>query len=370
MKDLILMEKDSTIILHDDLEVPVIFEDVPPDNAGYVRLPMSERGFYDFINGLLGEPQTIQGYITGSYIADIKYIRDIHCMINQRIQQQNKGTLIQFLAKIFYNDGSAITITGYDEFISYREIKQNSPVQLELTWVYLIQFEDKLSPEKQTITLRFRSGEDEKFTYYSNRHRETTSPNSIEYIIKHTARTWGVDIEFLIKNSLQSFMIDKKPFRKKLSDRRTLLSVILWIISFVTCFVINNIYVNMYLSNLSTIVSKEIDNLQGIEQKFDYLSQHVSTIPLYQFTTYNNAFIIVMIVVCIILAYLFNEALESFGYMHSYIILNEDSNERRNKVEKLANSYVRKAVTMLVVNILTGIAGSFIYDFIISFLIK
>jgi len=364
-----MMENSNSVIVNEKLNETMVLEGSETDNIGYVRLPMTDRGFHDFINSLLGEPQTIQGTLYGSYIADMKYISNTHHMIQQRIQQQNKGTLIQFVAKIFFNDDSSVTINSFDDFFSYKEIKNNWPGQLEITWVYLIQFEDRLSPEKQSITLRFTSNEGIYTNFieesrYIRGTRQTT--NSIEYIIKHTARTWGVDIEFLLKSNLQTLMI-QQPLRYRIAKHDSKIAVVLGIISFSICFVINNIYVSRYLSNISDTVLNELAYLQDIEHRIDYLALQVSTIPLYQFTTYNTVFLLLMVVACVLLAAIFHDALSQLNNRYSFIILNEDSVARRNVVEKVINSNIRKAVVILFVNILCGVIGNFLYGIVMQF---
>jgi len=92
-------------------------------NAVSVVLPCSIDTFGEFISGLLGKPQEIDGGEFGPYAIDEKDIEQIYHLILQRVLQQNNVHPISFTIKIVHDDGTSIQINSLSDFQSFAEVK-------------------------------------------------------------------------------------------------------------------------------------------------------------------------------------------------------------------------------------------------------
>lgn len=195
---------------------PIAFE--KKDNNGKqqytIALPCEESQFNNFIGSLLGKPQTIEKNFDGRFELTKNDITDVYYLVTQRIQQQNRGNLIQFSVQLTYNDNSSVILNSLESFISHTEIKPLIVIKVDLSWIFLVKFEDKEHPEKQTIDLSFISRNSRAGRYIIDfDHSPSLSINSVFLRINHTARTWGSDIESLISGFVQQVIIDEHPFR-------------------------------------------------------------------------------------------------------------------------------------------------------------
>lgn len=179
-----------------------------PRPSHAVMLPCSPEQFSNFIGGLLGKPQTITQNLRGSFEVSSRDLINIHHLINQRITQQNGGELLQFTARIIFEDDSSVLLNDLDDLLNYNEVRPVISQQVHLSWLYLIRFNDREYPEKQTIDVSFISdgafvGFDEVTLMRSLLKRNA---GNVTFRIQHTARTWGSDIQALLDSHLHGLL--------------------------------------------------------------------------------------------------------------------------------------------------------------------
>jgi hypothetical protein len=139
-------------------------------------------------------------------------------LVDQRIRQQNKGQLIQFTVTVIYDDASSILLNSLDDFINYREVRPQISISTDLSWTYLIHFEDKPIPEKQIIELSistYRGGKNFDPLIFPFEHRLREFNSTFKIRIQHTARSWGVDIEHLLIGQIKSW-VRNEPWIKRI----------------------------------------------------------------------------------------------------------------------------------------------------------
>lgn len=102
-----------------------------------VILPVSEEDFAKFIAGLLGKPRTIEDFFEGPFDLSKEDIENCFHLVNQRVTQQNKATLIQFSVRVAYDDDTSVLLNNLDDFSSYREVRPLVSVSANLSWNYL-----------------------------------------------------------------------------------------------------------------------------------------------------------------------------------------------------------------------------------------
>lgn len=194
----------------------IVINESSGDEDYSVRLPISRDDFVEFITNLLGRPQEIEQVYKGGFVLRREDVEHIHHLLIQRVGEQNHGSLVQFQAKFYYKKGRSVTIQSIEDFISFNEIKPLQTKRLMLTWVFLITFSGKTTPERQEVEITFREG-----AYPSNDVIIRTpfdvdvEQDSVVFLrIVHTARSWGQDIESLLSDSLKGFTnIDKVGYK-------------------------------------------------------------------------------------------------------------------------------------------------------------
>lgn len=120
-----------------------------------IKIPVDDVGLGAFISGLLGQPQSIQRELSGTFDIDHAWLVNVHYLIQQRIQQQNIASIVDFSAVIFFQNGLSRKLTSFESFQSYSEPKPLVSKGVKLKWTYLIQFPGKNIPERQEITCLF-----------------------------------------------------------------------------------------------------------------------------------------------------------------------------------------------------------------------
>lgn len=176
-------------------------------------LPCEVKDFTEFISNLLGKPQEEKGKIEGDFHVEPKYISNIYHLINQRVTQQNDGSLINFTIAVLYDNGTSILHKNVNDFESYYPTSDTTPIEIVISFTYLIKFSNKSVPEKQEIEVII-STEDDRL----HRNGAWISGGLIEYRINHTDRTWASDISNVIKNHASNFVNKTSWFTKMMAQ--------------------------------------------------------------------------------------------------------------------------------------------------------
>lgn len=185
---------------------------------GEVILPVSEEEFAKFIGTLLGKPQTIENVFPTPFDLEKSDIINCFHLVDQRVRQQNKATLVQFSVRINYDDSSSVLLNSLEAFETYREVKPLTSVSADLSWTYLIKFEDKEVAEKQVIELSISANNRLQYVVANSGFVFMRSTefrrNGFVLRIQHTARTWGADIENLLAGQIRSWEKKDAPWKE------------------------------------------------------------------------------------------------------------------------------------------------------------
>ena len=219
-KELFNMDESSfNLIIRDKQDGENISLPVPTDKLG------------SFISGLLGQPQSIERELYGTFNVDHSWLIHIHSILDQRIKQQNHASLIDFKSVVFYENSLKRTLTTLESFEHFSETKKITSQSVRMTWTYLVSFPNKALPEKQEISIYVSSKapqaskpEDPIRRLVSTKHKVGV----ISYRVHHTERTWGADIETLIKQEIDN-IIEEEP-------AASVISIIFIFLSFVFIF--------------------------------------------------------------------------------------------------------------------------------------
>jgi uncharacterized protein YneF (UPF0154 family) len=298
---------------------------------GELTLPFTQDQFSVFIASLFGKPERISRFIEGAFEIELGDIRNIHFCIEERVNQQNKGGVVQFNSKIFYDDNSSILLNNFESFSNYTESRYVSPRKIELSWQYLIRFEDRVAPEKQEINIHIiadgRSGNELSIFH------EPGFFIGIEY----TARTWATDMSSMLEKHVKDLIIlptKRDRISEFVSSNSVAIGVIsgvvFFIFSLLGCFVSTNNFVANRIGNTTKFVSENPD----LSTKIDFLINYIARSEVAHFYFYLAIFLVVMIIVSIFTGAFIAEKAE-LKSPRSYILMT-------NKVRKKRESDLRK----------------------------
>ena len=229
-----------------------------------ITIPVEEGDLGAFISGLLGQPQSIQRELSGTFDIDHAWLMNVHHLIQQRIQQQHNASFVDFSAVIFFQDGLSRKLTSIESFQSYTEPKPLVSNGIKLKWTYLIQFPGKNIPERQEISLfvseKIPKDFEKIFPFSVIRRRYSKSV--ITYQIDHTERTWGDDMENLLREHIKNCFTSESTTMQWLQ----LIVPIVGVLFFFVCF-FGPMTVNSFIDN--SISDQVIEQLRNIPESTD-----------------------------------------------------------------------------------------------------
>jgi hypothetical protein len=215
------------------------------EDAG-ILIPCSANEFGDFISRLLGKPQTSRGEFYGTFCISLLDVENFFYLLEHRVAEQNSGKLVQFIVAITFDDGTSIELPSLDELRHYSEIKPVISNGVSLTWVYLVTFPGKHTPERQQIDVEFEATPfpRRRVEYYLNAF--DTEPfevvsGRVSFALTYTARTWGTDIENLLRDHILSLLHNERSrFRNFVQKWHKYIRMLFAVIIFSTLTLLEN----------------------------------------------------------------------------------------------------------------------------------
>lgn len=339
-----------------------------PNPQMAVTLPCHPDDFSDFVSNLLGKPQTIEKFFSkGTFSVNHQDIINTFHLVNQRIEQQNQSTLVQFIVKVFYDDESSVTLNSLDDFLHYTEVRPIKSEGVYLSWIYLIKFQQKKTPEKQQVDLMFRTDNDGGEVIHEDgivirRGRKWYGPGHIFFRISHTERTWGVDIESLLTGHIKTLLKPQNKqsnFITKHSGKIGFFIASLFLLSAIICvFIAIKRFTDSYLEQLKQISDKVLSSSGLLTSKVDFLINIIATGAWPKFTFYIFSFLFISLVVSVILGIWVEDKADNRPV--SYVVLSKAAeNFQENSLRKRRRDWV-----MFGISIITSIISSLVANII------
>lgn len=332
---------------------------------GYLALPFDEEQFKEFLIGLLGKPQTIERIINGSFDVQLSDIQNFHHLIEQRINQQNVGRLLQFRVKIMFNDQSSVELNSFEELETYNEIRPIVSQGVALSWDYLVLFQDKQVPEKQTINIRIAT-EPGYMTSRSSYVRilQGDSSGYFNIEIHHTARTWAADMESMLINHINSLIKKPNKFRQFVRAKEGYISTAAGVLFFLLAISGSLWATKVFIDNQITTIGQLIRSQNEITSKIDLLSEHIISGTIAQHYFIVLLFLIFSLFLSIVFAIIVSSSIVSPDY--SFILLTRKSIENKDKVLADKEKQWRRFILSFVLGIITSIFADFIFLMLIK----
>ncbi|NEP82014.1 MAG: hypothetical protein F6K39_30045 [Okeania sp. SIO3B3] len=271
----------------DNLEIPNISME---RNKSSISLSVNREAFTEFVVSLLGKPESVEGYIEGAFEIDFGGFEQLNYIIDDRITKQNQSVLVEFRAKLFFNDNSSLSFSGVKSFQEYKERRNLICTGFIFTWVYLVEFHDKKVPEKQEISV-FSVEEGTPSSAKSESKKEKSISQifdvgfadqipKISYSIRCTNQGWGIEISELVRNCIKGFVKTDVPFA---GFRRKVIEILeefplsfFYLLLFLVLPFIDSKDNSTSCLNLSDKISQFLGDNISVGEKVDFLIKFVN----------------------------------------------------------------------------------------------
>ena len=350
---------------------------IQPERDGdyTVVLPCSQDHFKDFVSGLLGKPQTIECSFPGWYEINKNNLINIYHLVNQRVFQQNGGTLLQFTAKIIYQDKSSVLLTSFEDFENYEEVKPLVSISIHLTWAYLIQFQDKQYPEKQELELSYLTGLTERrYSLIGDSEKDVIGSLPTEFSangefrlrINHTARSWGVDIEALISAHLRTLRKYEHSFFSFIWQHSDGIGFwagfLFFIVSLASAYLIMISFGETQLAAAQEIIS--LGTSAGeLDRKMQFVINTLLSGVWPRFTLGLITFVIVLLVIAIVIG-LFISFMASNKPISVLLLTNKSMEYHELLLKERTKGWIHFALSLFG-GILTGVIANYLFRWLI-----
>lgn len=333
------------------------------ETSNAVVLPCSTQEFGSFISGLLGKPQTISNMLNGPFEITKDDVLNVHALLTQRIAQQNDATLIQFTAKLVFNDDSSVLLNSIDDFEAYNEVRPVACLALHLSWVFLVKFNDKKHPEKQQIDLSFLSGNAPPLIDKDIPVVMLHGPDAgyIGYRISHTARTWGSDIDSLLSSHLKGVVDEIPKLRKWMAKHDGKIAILSFCLLFFASIIGTFFAIASFLSeqkaqvlNLSDVSSNSVTREQVL-----YLIDTVASGTWERFLLFSVMFLMLSFVFATAISVWVGVTADNLP--PSFILLTKESEKRKRKILSRRRAKWFSFLGAIVVGVATGVGGNISY---------
>jgi len=353
--------------------VPIIY------NQSSISFPLDENAFKDFMTSLLGQPESIEGKVKGAFeinMGDFEYLNNL---IDTRIAKQNLSSLLEFRAKLFFNDDSSISFNGTQNLLQYKELRPIICEGFVFTWSYLVKFNNKQASEKQEISI-FSIKEDNSIDKKSKRIsllsyfdiKTSDKAPEINYSVRCTDKDWGIEITELIRRCVLKFIkVGSSPtiiLRQKIVENFKLveLSSLLLNISVTFSILFQPLEMGAKACNsLANQVERYIDSGFSLDNKIDFLIQLVITCYPKNVSSFTSLFLLSIIPLffgTFVVPLLIYKLIQLPNYR--FLLFTDESKKQRDvHFRKLADRKTFWIVTILI-GLIMAIVGNYAFRFL------
>ncbi|WP_296211121.1 hypothetical protein [Psychrobacter sp. UBA3480] len=332
-----------------------------------LSLYLEDEHLGEFISSLLGQPQAISKSFNKPFKVDHSFFKHLLALIFQRLEQQNEFEMVDFVAKISFDDGVERKITSVESFNSYSETMSLISVRLFISISLLIKFPSKKIPERQNINFVFDSNMDcNNNTILESSNKKT---GIVIIDIEHTERTWADDMLTMIEKALDGIWIEENFIFKSIMKIIDLLSSKGFLLFSMLLSIIMLFYStytkssNDVIEELEKLSIQNSNNLELINEKLNFISKILLDRSDYSGT--NLLLFSVSIPFLVILISILKEFIKPYP---SYVVLTKSTQDLMSK--SLSNTSTKNKFfstsIMLVMSLVIGILGNYIYNSFIN----
>jgi hypothetical protein len=330
-----------------------------------VSLPCEPENFGSFISSLLGKPQTISKAYSGSFEITHQDIESVYHLVNQRVKQQNQGNLIQFTVSLAFDDDSTVLLNSLEDFKGYAEVRPLTVDQVNLSWSFLVKFQDRDHPEKQVIEMSFVSKESGNMMFLNSddspfiNFSRFSDGGYISFRIEHTARTWGADLESLLGGHIKHILLPESKTRAFVRKHSSVISLLL-----ATIFFVSSIFACFY--SAAKISEEQISILTPILVDSENINLKLNSLINFTASGFWGKFffsVFVFTILSLITAIFLGSWASSSGDSRkpSYILLTKKSEQYKVLAEAKYSRQWKSFIASILVSIITGVIANVIF---------
>ncbi|MEX0752125.1 MAG: hypothetical protein WD073_04275 [Xanthobacteraceae bacterium] len=300
-------------------------------------------------------------------------VENLYHLVDQRVSSQNDATLVQFIARIVYDDDSSVLLNSFADFTSYTEVRPLVSRSLHLGWTFLIKFRNKEYPEKQQIDVSFFSRgrfEELEFDFIEATiaGRRRMFNEGVTLRISHTDRTWGTDIDSLLTGHLSTLFKSDPPWREFIRHHSAFLGFLSGVALFcatisTSIFLIVQRVVEFF-APARELSLKTATTLEQLAQQGQMLLRILALDPTPKYTFFGFVFVIIALVGSSIVGALISGAAE--GGSRSFVLLTNRSVVQKQAWDQRRKNSAVKISLSVVSALLMSIAGNWIFDFLLK----
>lgn len=269
-------------------------------------------------------------------------MENLYHLIKQRISSQNEATLVQFTARIVYDDKSSVLLNSMPEFLSYNEVKPLVSEGLHLSWTYLIKFQNKPYPEKQVIVISFdTTGRDASLHGVGSLRLILDEPSVVRLRIEHTDRTWGADMEALLRGQLEMLRRPISAARRFSNNHSGWIGLaagsVAFMLTLIASYRISSEFALSQLAKLSEAL-KDVSPSEQVARRLTFLTDLVTSGIWTRFTLFAAVLLVALIAGSVVLGAVIAE--QAHVRVPSFILLTSRSKQHKEEaLQKLKNSW-------------------------------
>lgn len=343
--------------------------DLPDKGVERVPIVLScePEDFARFISSLLGKPQTITREFSGPFDVGRPEIRNLNDLITQRVSQQNDGKLMQFTARVVYDDNSTVLHNSVDDFLHYNEVHPLVPRGLHLSWTFLVKFQDRKVPEKQQIEMSFVTKRapmfiDDETALVAVRPE---LGGGISLRVNHTARTWGADIEAMLSGHIKGLIKPQTPWKRWVSSHSGRIGLVtgalLLVASVGTSILTTRSFLTVQMAAAKALAAKDPKLIETTTAKVDYLIDLIASGTWPRYFYYLFCFLAVALVASISAGIW--TGIRADINEPSFLALTKEADRAKTRDLAKANSNWVVFVWTIVTDLTLGVAGNFVFSY-------
>ena len=331
-----------------------------------IVLPCDPPHFQDFISGLLGKPQTITRNFGGPFDLKKHEIANFHYLVLQRVTQQNEATLIQFSARIVYDDNSSVLVNSISDFESYNEVRPLISLGVHLSWTFLVKFLDRDVPEKQQIDVSIRCpGTRRAFDEDAGFYFEGATSGMIGLRVQHTARTWGSDIEALLGGHIGTLLQRLNPVRLFFLRHHNKISGFtmggFFLAAVLSSLYATNQFLHSRIDATKALAKLDPSKPETVTKKVDYIIDSMATGMWPRFFYYVGFFLLLSLIAAVSFGMWVD--LASAKWPPSFLVLSRQAETAREEWMSKHKHVAGSWLTSIVVSIVTGVIADYLFAY-------
>ena len=146
-----------------------------PSAGASIVIPCPPEKFGNFLGELLSRKSRVRKRVVGAFVIGPEQIEDIESLIITRLEEQNRYSLVEFEASIFFSDRRSHRIHSLEDLKRFSPMSAGYAHRLRASWSFLIYPPGEGVPSRYVVQMIASCGSERKFDdldlYMNDRER-------------------------------------------------------------------------------------------------------------------------------------------------------------------------------------------------------